>query len=226
MSDPLPPSEKLVGSRRNMDQANLLLITIAFCLIGTGVGFVMVLPSWKPRNNMERQPYYRPYTESSVFADDMSERPLPDGVVPRPADQSPGIPYMMVRSPGPAGFPELAASSSIPMPITRRLLERGQLEFNIYCAVCHSSAGDGDGMIVRRGFYSPPSYYIPRLLNEPDSYFYDVITNGHGTMFGYSDRVAPKDRWAIVAYIRALQLAVREHPALDQRLQKERGVRP
>ncbi len=147
-------------------------------------------------------------------------------MVPRPADQSPGIPYVLVRSAGPAQFPDLASSQNIPMKITRGLLERGELQYRVYCSVCHSTAGDGDGMIVRRGFYSPPSYYIPRLVNQSDAYFYNVITNGYGTMFSYSDRVAPDDRWAIVAYIRALQLAVHEHPDLERRLQKERGIRP
>jgi len=222
----VPDTSKLVGQQRNIDQAYLLLLTIALTLIGVSVGFLLVLPSWKPRANMERQPYYKPYSESDVFADGMSERPLMSGVVPRPADQSPGIPYVLVRSPGPAEFPDLASSTNIPMPITRALLERGQEQYNIYCSVCHSAAGDGDGMIVRRGFYSPPSYYIPRLVKQPDSYFYNVITNGYGTMFSYSDRVAPADRWAIVAYIRALQLAVHEHPELERRLQKERGIRP
>jgi mono/diheme cytochrome c family protein len=226
VSEQLPPSQKPAGEQRNIDQAFALLLTIALCLIGGGVAFVLVLPSWKPVANMERQPYYKPYTESDIFADGMSERPLVSGVVPRPADQSPGIPYVLVRSPGPARFPDVAQSPNIPIPITRALLERGQEQFNIYCSVCHSTAGDGDGMIVRRGLYSPPSYYIPRLVKEPDSYFYDVITNGFGTMFSYSDRVAPGDRWAIVAYIRVLQLAVHEHPELERRLQKERGVRP
>lgn len=226
MSEEIPDTETLVGRQRNIDQAWLLLLTVAVSVTGAVVGFMIVLPSWKPESNMETQPYYKPYTESSVFADGMSERPLLSGVVPRPADQSPGIPYVLVRSPGPADYPDLAKTNSIPMPITRALLLRGQEQFNINCSECHSAAGDGDGMIVRRGFYSPPSYYIPRLRNQPDAYFYNVISNGYGTMFSYSDRVAPDDRWAIVAYIRALQLAVHEHPDIEHRLQKERGVRP
>jgi uncharacterized protein (DUF2236 family) len=80
-------------------------------------------------------------------------------------------------------------------------------------------------MIEQRGFYPPPSYFIPRLVNETDAHFYDVITSGYATMFSYSDRVAPGDRWAIVAYIRALQLAVEQNPALIPEMQKERGVR-
>ena len=226
MSDFVPQTGKLVGQQRNIDQAYLLLLTIAVAIVGTTVGFLIVLPSWKPTNNMEREPYYKPYTESETFPDGMSERPLMAGVVPRPADDSPGIPYVLVRSEGPADFPEIAPTTNIPVPITRELLERGQLEFDVNCSVCHSKVGNGDGMIVRRGLYSPPSYFIPRLVKEPDAHYYNVITNGYGTMFSYSDRVAPPDRWAIVAYIRAMQLSVHEHPELEKRFQKERGQTP
>jgi mono/diheme cytochrome c family protein len=85
------------------------------------------------------------------------------------------------------------------------LLERGQQRFNIYCSPCHSRVGDGNGMIVQRGFPQPPSYYSDTLRKAPNQLFYDVITHGYGAMYSYADRVEPKDRWAIVAYIRALQ---------------------
>jgi len=98
-------------------------------------------------------------------------------------------------------------AAAIPYPITMQLLKRGQQRFDIYCAPCHSRLGDGDGMIARRGFPHPPSYHIERLRNAPDRHFYDVITNGYGVMYPYRDRVSPEDRWAIVAYIRALQLS-------------------
>ena len=90
-------------------------------------------------------------------------------------------------------------------PITMTLLERGRQRFDIHCAPCHGRFGDGRGMIVQRGFPRPPSYYSDALRNAPSQHFYDVITNGYGVMFSYADRVAPADRWAIVAYIRALQ---------------------
>ncbi|HEY3911562.1 MAG TPA: cytochrome c [Stellaceae bacterium] len=104
--------------------------------------------------------------------------------------------------------PDTIARDDVPVPIppvTLALLERGQQRFDIYCAPCHSRVGDGQGMIVERGFPVPPSYYIARLRAAPIQHFYDVITHGYGAMFPYADRVAPADRWAIVAYIRALQ---------------------
>ena len=90
-------------------------------------------------------------------------------------------------------------------PVTMALLKRGQQRFDIYCAPCHSKIGDGRGMIVQRGFPQPPSYYLARLRDAPNQHFYDVITHGYGAMYSYADRVGAEDRWAIVAYIRALQ---------------------
>jgi mono/diheme cytochrome c family protein len=90
-------------------------------------------------------------------------------------------------------------------PVTMALLERGQDRFNISCAPCHGRNGEGNGIIVQRGFPRPPSYHIERLRNAANQHFYDVITHGHGIMYSYADRVEPADRWAIVAYIRALQ---------------------
>ena len=100
---------------------------------------------------------------------------------------------------------EAEYARAIPYPVTMKLLQRGQERFDIYCAPCHSPVGDGDGMVARRGFPHPPSYHIARLRQAPDRHFYDVMTNGYGIMYSYADRVSPEDRWAIVAYIRALQ---------------------
>lgn len=90
-------------------------------------------------------------------------------------------------------------------PVTMALLERGRQRFGINCAPCHSRIGDGNGIIVQRGFPRPPSYYSEELRRASNEHFYDVITRGHGVMFSYADRVEPSDRWAIIAYIRALQ---------------------
>lgn len=95
-----------------------------------------------------------------------------------------------------------------PPPLTMALLERGQQRFDIFCAPCHGRLGDGNGMVVQRGFPRPPSYYSEALRNAPNQHFYDVITHGHGVMYPYADRVDSADRWAILAYIRALQASV------------------
>jgi mono/diheme cytochrome c family protein len=138
----------------------------------------------------------------------------------RMANQPKQLPYE--RAPGQANDPDLLPPAGIvardevpapgPPPVTAALLERGRERFDIYCAPCHSRVGDGQGMIVQRGFPAPPSYLIDRLLQAPSQHFYDVITNGYGIMYSYGDRVAPADRWAIVAYIRALQAS--QHASL------------
>jgi mono/diheme cytochrome c family protein len=97
-----------------------------------------------------------------------------------------------------------------PPPLTLALLQRGQQRFRIDCTPCHSELGDGHGMIVQRGFPAPPSYHSDRLRQAPTQHFYDVMTNGFGAMYSFAGRVSPQDRWAIAAYIRALQLS--QHP--------------
>jgi mono/diheme cytochrome c family protein len=104
----------------------------------------------------------------------------------------------------PAGVVEFGETAP-PPPVTLALLQCGQERFRIFCAPCHSELGDGDGMVVQRGFPRPPSYHTDRLRAAPPRHFYDVITNGHGAMYSFSARVQPGDRWAIAAYIRALQ---------------------
>ncbi len=103
--------------------------------------------------------------------------------------------------------------TEFPIPITRAVLERGQERFNIYCSVCHGRTGEGNGMIVQRGFPPPPSYHIDRLRKAPVGHLFDVMTRGYGVMYSYASRVEPSDRWAIAAYIRALQLS--RHATLD-----------
>jgi mono/diheme cytochrome c family protein len=98
-------------------------------------------------------------------------------------------------------------------PVTMALLERGKQRFEIYCSPCHSRLGDGNGMIAQRGFPHPPSYYSDTLLHAPNQTFYDAISHGYGVMYSYADRVEPEDRWAIVAYIRALQASAQASPS-------------
>ena len=175
-------------------------------------------------HDMYDQPKYKPLSPSPLFANGNSARTPPPGSVPMAqgadADTSSGRRGHMTLPPvpGPA-LPLDAQGRSLvqgdageqryanPLPVTAALLQRGQERFDIYCAPCHGRAGNGDGMIARRGFPAPPSYHTDRLRNAPDSHFYQVISDGYGVMYPYADRIAPDDRWAIVAYIRALQLS-------------------
>lgn len=134
------------------------------------------------------QPKYKTYSTAPGWPNDQSAREPPAGTVAR-------------------GEPLGPVPEKLPMPLTHSLLKRGHEQFNIYCTPCHGLTGYGNGMVVQRGFPSPPSYHSERLRNAPLRLFYDVITNGYGIMYSYADRVAPADRWAIAAYIRALQLS-------------------
>jgi len=106
-----------------------------------------------------------------------------------------------------------AAAVETPPRLTPALIDRGQQRYDIYCIVCHGRTGDGDGPVVKRGFPAPPSFHIPRLVAAPPRYIVDVITNGHGVMYSYADRVAPRDRWAIAAYVKTLQRARQDEEA-------------
>lgn len=118
-----------------------------------------------------------------------------------------GGPARQPMPPGTVAQDQIAAETvlSTPPPLTPALLDRGQEQYGIFCAVCHGERGDGDGVVVRHGFPAPPSYQDPRLMAAAPSYVVDVITHGHGIMYAYADRVAPADRWAIAAYVKALQ---------------------
>ncbi|MGH6725187.1 MAG: c-type cytochrome [Pseudolabrys sp.] len=145
--------------------------------------------------SMTQQNKYDTYTPASLWNDGTSARPLPAHVVAQ-------------------GDLARDAAAKTPPPVTPALLARGKQRFDIYCAPCHGLSGDGDGIIVHRGFPAPPSYHEARLLAAPASHFFDVITHGYGAMYPYADRVDPHDRWAIVAYIRALQLQRHANVAL------------
>jgi len=161
----------------------------------------------RARQDMYDQPRYKTYAASPMFEDGASARPLPAGAVPHArgdfADSSGG----RAGTGAVLRDQQADAAQQNPYPVDLQLLRRGQQRFTIYCTPCHSPAGDGDGLVVRRGFPAPPSYHIDRLRAAPDRHIYDVITHGYGIMYPYADRVEPADRWAIVAYIRALQLS-------------------
>ena len=171
------------------------------------------------RQDMHDQPKYIPLRPSEFFPDGRSARPLIEGTVARGQLDADTLLY---TGKGPDG----QFSNDFPFQVTKEVLERGQQRFNIYCSPCHDRLGTGDGKIVRRGYRHPPSYHIDRLRKVPNGYLYDVITNGFGAMPDYAAQVQPVDRWAIVAYIRALQLSenapVSDVPA-DARGQLDQG---
>jgi mono/diheme cytochrome c family protein len=152
------------------------------------------------RQDMMDQPKYLPLRPSSFFADGRSARSLIDGTVARGHLNDDAAFY---TGKGPDG----QFLDPFPFPVTKEVIERGQGRFNIYCAPCHDRLGNGDGKIVRRGYRHPPSYHIERLQHVPNGYIYDVITNGFGAMPDYAAQIQPSDRWAIVTYVRALQLS-------------------
>jgi mono/diheme cytochrome c family protein len=161
----------------------------------------------KAKQDMYDQPKYKPMAESSLFENGTSARPLPEGSVEHARGPFAGTSSGRVGEDAVEQDQVALKAKTIPYPITLQLLKRGQERFSIYCLPCHSPAGDGDGWITRRGFPHPPTYHSDRLRDAPDRHFFDVISNGYGIMHSYADRVEPPDRWAIVAYIRALQLS-------------------
>jgi mono/diheme cytochrome c family protein len=156
--------------------------------------------------DMYEQPKQLPATASPLFADGLASRPPPPGSV---AHAQGDLAATSSGREGEAAVHDeaVARTAGVPTRPSRALLARGQERYDIFCLPCHSAVGDGEGPVVRRGFPAPPSYHQPRLVAAPDRHFYDVISHGYGVMFSYADRIAPADRWAIVAYIRALQLS-------------------
>ena len=204
----------LSGSR--VSSFAFLLLTFSFFLSGC-------------RRDMQDQPKAKPYRSSSFFKDGLSSRPPVEGTVARGwlrtdkelfTGKKSTAPAAANSQTGPAASTPVANASAsqvaaaypddvdkFPFPITQEILDRGQQRFEIFCSVCHGLTGNADGMIVRRGFRKPPSYHEQRLREAPVGHFFDVVTNGWGAMPSYASQVPVQDRWAIIAYIRALQLS-------------------
>jgi mono/diheme cytochrome c family protein len=205
----------------------LSLLISAFCILPSAFVFTAcnrVGPGWQ---KMGRQPRYDPLEPSDFFADGMSARPRVAGTVARGE---------LVTNPFLAtGKINGADGDGFPFPITEQVLNRGHERFNIYCSPCHGRLGDGNGMIPSRGYRHPPSFHTDTLRAAPTGHFFDVMTNGFGAMPPYAPQVSPEDRWAIISYIRALQLSqnatVAQVPAdqrakLDQAPASSGEVRP
>ena len=156
------------------------------------------------RQDMHDQPKYVPLRQSSFFGDERSARPLVPGTVARGHLRDDTLLY--------TGKINGADATVFPLVPDSRMMARGQERFDIYCSPCHGRTGQGDGMVVRRGFRRPPSFHEDRLRNAPIGHLFDVITNGFGAMPDYATQIRAEDRWAIVAYVRALQLS--EHATL------------
>ena len=148
---------------------------------------------------MGQQPKYDPLEPSAFFADGMSARPRLAGTVAR--GELAGDPYFET------GKINGQPGDGFPMAVTAEVMDRGEGRFNVYCAQCHGRVGDGNGMIPARGYRRPPSFQTETLLTAKSGHFFDVITNGFGAMPPYRTMIPAEDRWAIVAYIRALQLS-------------------
>ncbi|MDQ3281990.1 MAG: cytochrome c [Acidobacteriota bacterium] len=178
----------------------------------TLVMLLALLTSGACRQKMANQPRYDPLEPSDFFTDGMSARPRVAGTVAR--GEISNDPFFDT------GKVNGAVADGFPFPVTMDVINRGHERFDIYCSECHSRVGDGNGMIPSRGYRRPPSFHTATLRTAPTGHFFDVMTNGFGAMPPYGTMIPPRDRWAIVAYIRALQLSqnatVNDVPSADR----------
>lgn len=175
------------------------------------------------RQEMYDQPKYKPLEKSTFYADARASRPLVEGTVAR--GMLDGAADLPAGAPASAGLP-----TTLPMPLTRELVARGRERYGIFCTPCHDATGGGAGMVVRRGYRPPQSLHIDRLRDAPVGHFYDVMTRGLGAMPDYAQLIPREDRWAIAAYVKALQLSQRasigELPAEDRANLEAQGREP
>lgn len=168
-----------------MRPAETLLLVLALSALGC--------------NDMWDQAKYKPLQESVFYPDRQSSRPLVEGTVPRGHARTAELLY--------TGKRDGKLADLFPFEVTGSVIRRGQDRYNTFCSPCHGRTGDGGGMIVQRGFPRPNSFHSDSLRVRPAGYYFDVITNGFGRMYSYSASVPVHDRWAIIAYIRALQMS-------------------
>ncbi len=173
----------------------------ALALLGAA-GFLLL---GSCREDMQNQPKFIPLRENQFYADGRSARAPVAGTIARGQLEDDSLLY--------TGKVNGKVADEFPFALSVQDLERGRERFNIYCSPCHSRLGDGNGMVVQRGFKKPPSYYDPRLMKAPVGHFFNVMTNGWGAMADYSAQVPVADRWRIAGYIRALQLSQTAKPS-------------
>ena len=191
-----------------------LRASVSLWLIHLWVLVPLCVASAACRQDMHNQPKYIPLRESTFFPDARSARPIVAGTVARGQLREDALLY--------TGKVNGVDADVFPFPIDGRRMARGQERFNIYCSPCHGRTGRGDGMIVRRGYRHPPTFHQDRLRQAPVGHFFDVITNGFGAMPDYASQIPAADRWAIIAYVRALQLS--EHATVADVPAAERGA--
>ena len=216
------------SGQRRIISGGLLLTAISLLASGCGV-----------RLDMQDQPRYDAYEKSEFFSDNRASRDIPQGAVARgQLHENKAFYTGKVDNPNPNVQVETttnAAGNTIvtsfpndvdefPIPVTKELIDRGENRYNIYCIVCHGPVGNGDGMVVRRGFSPPPTYHDDRLRNAPVGHFFDVMTNGWGKMNSYSTVLSAADRWAVVAYIRTLQVSQSPDEILKMNSNKQPGA--
>ena len=214
MNKPQAEIQKVKSKKVKVKNMKRLFI-FAFCILTFSIGTAC-------RYDMQDQPRYKPYKDSDFFADGKAMRDLPEGTVARGqlrenkafyTGKENADPNAQVESTtDPVTGNTLVSSfpndiTEFPVPMSEELLDRGEQRYKIFCIACHGPVGKGDGMVVRRGYPAPPTYHDDRLRNAPVGHYFDVMTNGWGKMNSYASQIPAADRWAIVAYIRALQIS-------------------
>ena len=188
-------------------------------LMALGLAAMLAATATACRQDMHDAPKYEPLEKTGFFPDGRTSRQLLPNTIARGNLKEDKLLF--------TGRDGDAISSTFPFPVTAGVLARGRERFNIYCSPCHSQTGDGDGMIVQRGYKKPPSFHEERLRVMPAGYFFQVMTNGYATMPSYSLQVGPEDRWAIAAYVKALQLSrnvTATELSADERAKVESGA--
>jgi len=207
-------TEKPQAGSKKLGSMRIIVLSLA-------AGLSILSSACGVRFDMQDQPRYKAYKESDFFSDKRASREAPEGTIARGQLHDNKAFYTgKIDNPNPNAVAATATDANgntvvasfpndveeFPIPVTQALIDRGQERYNIYCITCHGQFGNGDGMVVRRGFPKPPTYHDDRLRNAPVGHFFDVMTNGWGKMSSYAYQVQPADRWAIAAYIRALQV--------------------
>ena len=198
------------------------VVVLLFSVMGYR-GAVSTRPPIEVFPDMDHQAKYKPQAESKFFADGRADRPIPAGTVPFGRSSEQADPAFLKADD--ALYAGKNADGSFvrgfPVEVTQQLVERGQNRFQIYCAPCHGKLGDGNGITKSYGMVATPTYHDDRLRGMAEGEIFNTITNGKNTMFPYADKLSPEDRWAVVAYVRALQRAA--HATIDDVPLEQRG---